>query len=139
MIKMTNEFTKLLKSLEGTFATEESNMKKSIKQLGDSFITASQYVNDFSVSQDEFNAMVTGLLGDVGYDDNINTAEFAGMDSDDISNTDVLYYLEEMIQCGLADEIEENVYYDIKWFGRCKRGEMKHVKKNMIKMYNEKF
>ena len=65
--------------------------------------------------------------------------ETVGMQAEDITNTDIMYYLEEMIQMDLADEIEQNVYYDIKWFNRCKRGELKHVKKNMIKIYNEKF
>lgn len=65
--------------------------------------------------------------------------ELVGMQAEDISNTDVMYYLEEMIDSGLANEIEQNVYYDIKLLGRCKRGELNHVKNNIIKMYNEKF
>lgn len=71
----------------------------------------------------------------------INTSDYelVGMEANDINNTDVMYYLEEMIDSGLANEIEQNVYYDIKLLGRCKRGELKNVKKNMIKMYNEKF
>ena len=65
--------------------------------------------------------------------------EFTGMEVEDINNTDVLYYLEEMIDCGLADEIEMNVYYDIKLMGRCKKGELKWVKGKMIEMYDSKF
>lgn len=65
--------------------------------------------------------------------------DYTAMELEDISNADVLYYLEEVIECGLADEIEQNVYYDIKLMNKYKKWEMKHVKKNMMKMYDEKF
>ena len=69
----------------------------------------------------------------------VNVMEFTGMEVEDIGSTDAMYYLEEMIECGLADETEQNVYYDIKLMNRYKKNEMAWVKKNMIKMYNEKF
>lgn len=55
------------------------------------------------------------------------------------SNSEVLAYLEEMIISDLATETEEKVYQDIKWLGKCKRGELKEVRRNMEEWYNEKF
>lgn len=52
---------------------------------------------------------------------------------------EVMEYLEEMIQCGLATEEEENVYYDVKYTGKCNKKDYSKVKKNIHKWYNEKF
>lgn len=61
------------------------------------------------------------------------------MIKNEISNEEVLYYLEEMISMSLATKVEEDVYYDIKYSGKCKRSELEKVKKRMYELYEEKF
>lgn len=61
------------------------------------------------------------------------------MIKNEISNEEVAYYLEEMISMNLATEVEEDVYYDIKHSGKCKRSELEKVKKRMYELYDEKF
>lgn len=55
------------------------------------------------------------------------------------SNDECLGYLEEMIISDLATEVEEKVYQDVKWFGKCNRKELNEVRRNMKKWYNEVF
>ena len=57
----------------------------------------------------------------------------------EISKDEVLFYLEEMIEMELASEIEEDVYYDIKYKGKCNKQDYKEVLHNMRKWYTEKF
>lgn len=57
----------------------------------------------------------------------------------EISNEEMMFYLEEMIQMELATETEEKVYEDIRWHGRCKRSELNQVKDRMRKWYEEQF
>lgn len=65
--------------------------------------------------------------------------EVIGMQVEDITKDEVMYYLEDAVHSGTANEIEEKVYYDIKWSGKCKKWELDVVKANMIEMYGEKF
>lgn len=44
---------------------------------------------------------------------------------------DVMEYLETVLLDDSNDEIEENVYTDIKWFRKCNRSEYNHVVKRM--------
>lgn len=55
------------------------------------------------------------------------------------SNEEVLEYLENMLQSGLATEEEENVYYDVKYTGKCNKKELSKVKRNLHNWYHEKF
>ena len=61
------------------------------------------------------------------------------MIKNEISNEEALFYLEEVISMNLATEVEEDVYYDIKHSGKCKRSELEKVKKRMYELYDEKF
>ena len=61
------------------------------------------------------------------------------MIKNEISNEEALFYLEEVISMNLATEVEEDVYYDIKSRGKCKRSELEKVKKRMHEWYGEKF
>lgn len=117
----------------------EQGLEESIARLAESLMIASEHVNELSVTQSELDEMIAIFKGSYDFEEIVDSAEVVGMELDDISNGEVLYYLEEMIQCGLADEIEENVYYDIKLMNRCKKGELKWVKSKMIDGYDEKF
>lgn len=56
-----------------------------------------------------------------------------------VKSGEILYYLEEMIQMNLAEEVEENVYYDLKYKGKCKRKELSQVVEHMKEWQEEKF
>ena len=55
------------------------------------------------------------------------------------SNGEVMEYLEEMIISDLAEAVEERVYQDIKWFGKCSKSDLNKIKINMKKWYKEVF
>ncbi|KOS61450.1 hypothetical protein FJQ98_16610 [Lysinibacillus agricola] len=58
---------------------------------------------------------------------------------DNFNNSEVLYYLEEMISMGAEENYESEAYQDIKQHGKVKSSSLKKIKRNMFKLYNEKF
>lgn len=48
---------------------------------------------------------------------------------------DVMNYLEVMLLEDMNDEIEEKVYTDIKWWGKCKKSEYEYVVERMNEYY----
>lgn len=126
MIKMNNEF-------KGNASKEHEMFYKKMDEI---------CKNDGCTLEEELEVLMS-VCEDLDETDKWNeetkVEEYKAMELKDISNTDVMYYLEEMINMGDASEIEMNVYYDIKLTGKCKGGELKRVKKNMLEMYDEKF
>lgn len=61
------------------------------------------------------------------------------LEKETFNKYEVMEYLEEVIQMGLATEEEENIYYDMKYTGKCTYKDYVQVRKNMHKLYNEKF
>ena len=58
---------------------------------------------------------------------------------DNFSNSEVMYYLEEMISMDMVEDYELAAYQDIKLIGKVKKGDLKKIKCNMFKLHNEKF
>jgi len=58
---------------------------------------------------------------------------------DNISNSEIMYYLEEMISMDMVEDYELEAYQDIKWYGKVKKSSLKKIKHNMCKLHNEKF
>jgi len=56
---------------------------------------------------------------------------------DNFNNSEIMYYLEEMIS--MEKDYELEAYRDIKQYGKVKKSSMKKIKRNMFKLYNEKF
>ncbi|MCL1696280.1 hypothetical protein [Lysinibacillus sp. BPa_S21] len=55
------------------------------------------------------------------------------------SNSEIMYYLEEMISVGMVEDYELEAHQDIKQYGKVKKSALKKIKRNMFKLYNEKF
>lgn len=47
------------------------------------------------------------------------------------SMNEVKEYLEEMVASDLAIKVEQDVYQDLKWYGRCKKAELEQVYERM--------
>ena len=58
---------------------------------------------------------------------------------DKFNNSEVLYYLEEIISMDMGKDYELEAYQDIKRYGKVKKSSLKKIKRNMYKLYNEKF
>lgn len=58
---------------------------------------------------------------------------------DNFSNSEIMYYLEEMISMGMVEDYELEAYQDIKRYGKVKKSSLKKIKRNMFNLYNEKF
>ncbi|MFJ3388783.1 hypothetical protein [Lysinibacillus sp. NPDC086135] len=57
---------------------------------------------------------------------------------DNFSNSEIMYYLEEMISMNMEKDYELEAYQDIKRYGKVKKSAFKKIKRNMFKLYNEK-
>lgn len=55
------------------------------------------------------------------------------------SNSEIIYYLEEIISMDMVEDYELEAYQDIKQHGKVKRSTLKKIKHNMVKLHNEKF
>ncbi len=58
---------------------------------------------------------------------------------DNFNNSEIMYYLEEMISMDMEEDYELEAYQDIKCYGKAKKSSLKKIKRNMFKLYNEKF
>ncbi|MEQ6355235.1 hypothetical protein ABNX05_11455 [Lysinibacillus sp. M3] len=58
---------------------------------------------------------------------------------DNFGSSEIMYYLEEMISMDMGKDYELEAYQDIKWYGKVKKSTLKKIKRNMYKLYNEKF
>lgn len=58
---------------------------------------------------------------------------------DNFNNSEILYYLEEIISMDMEQDYELEAYRDIKWYGKIKSSSLKKIKHNMYKLHYEKF
>lgn len=65
--------------------------------------------------------------------------EMSKTKEDNFSNSEIMYYLEEMISMDMGEDYELAAYQDIKRFGKIKKSVLKKIKRNMLKLHNEKF
>lgn len=49
---------------------------------------------------------------------------------------EVKWYLEEMIQLDLTNNVEERVYEDLMWYGKCRSKDLKKVYARMDEWYD---
>lgn len=56
-----------------------------------------------------------------------------------LSHSDLIAYLEEMIQMNLCEDYEENAYYDLVYTGKVKRSDLEKIKYRYKEWYHEKF
>lgn len=62
-----------------------------------------------------------------------------GVGKVNLNRDELVSYLEEMISLGLAEEFEENAYYDYLYKGKVKRSDLEKVKYRFKQWYNEVF
>ncbi|MCL1700824.1 hypothetical protein [Lysinibacillus sp. Bpr_S20] len=55
------------------------------------------------------------------------------------NNSEIIYYLEEMISMDMMEDYELEAYQDIKQYRKVKKSALKMIKRNMFKLHNEKF
>lgn len=62
-----------------------------------------------------------------------------GVGKVNLNRDELVSYLEEMINLGLAEDFEENVYYDYLYKGKVKRSDLEKVKYRFKQWHNEVF
>lgn len=58
---------------------------------------------------------------------------------EEVSHSEVMFYLEEMMVSELADDVEEDVYIDLKSTGRTSKWKYGYVIKRIRELQYEKF
>ena len=58
---------------------------------------------------------------------------------EEVSHSEVMFYLEEMMDMNLSDELEDDVYYDLKWNGCTSKWKYGYVIKRIRELQYEKF
>lgn len=62
-----------------------------------------------------------------------------GVGKVNLNRDELVSYLEEMINLGLAEDFEENAYYDYLYTGKVKRSDLEKVKCRFKEWHNEVF
>lgn len=70
---------------------------------------------------------------------NVEDLKFNFTKEDSFTNSDVMSYLEDMIELNMQTDYEYEAYKDIKEYGKVNCKALKQIKQNMWKLHNEKF